>query len=169
VTGRDGKLIGPPSESSWLYVYPEGLRGILKWIDKRYNHPIIYVFENGVSVPKENDMPIQEAINDTFRVNFYKDYIQNAIEAMTTDGVDLRGYFAWSLMDNFEWADGYSTRFGMTYVDYKDNQKRYIKDSLAWYSQFTKTGNINATFTNPDAAKFASPTLYLQEKYVFLQ
>lgn len=66
-------------------------------------------------------MPISEAIHDTFRVNFYKDYIQNAIEAMTTDGVDLRGYFAWSLMDNFEWADGYSTRFGMTYVDYKDN------------------------------------------------
>ena len=46
-------------------------------------------------------------------------------------------------MDNFEWADGYSTRFGMTYVDYKNNQKRYIKDSLIWYTQFTRTGNFN--------------------------
>ena len=74
-----------------------------------------------MSVPHENDMPISEAIHDTFRVDYYKGYIKNAIDAMTIDGVNLGGYFGWSLMDNFEWADGYSTRFGMTYVDYNDN------------------------------------------------
>ncbi len=50
----DGKLIGPQAESTWLNVYPSGMRGVLNWIDKRYSHPIIYVFENGVSVPHEN-------------------------------------------------------------------------------------------------------------------
>jgi len=52
--GIDGKLIGPQAESPWLHVYPQGIRGILNWIDKRYNNSIIYVFENGVSVPNEN-------------------------------------------------------------------------------------------------------------------
>jgi beta-glucosidase len=151
--GKDGKLIGPQAESPWLHVYPQGLGGILKWINKRYDGPKIYVFENGVSVPHENEMPISEALHDNFRIDFYKGYIQSAIDAMTTDGVDLRGYFAWSLMDNFEWADGYSTRFGMTYVDYANNQKRYMKDSLFWYTQFSRTGDINASFTNTDALK----------------
>ena len=89
-------------------------------------------------------------MNDTFRVDFYKGYIQNALDAITLDGVDLRGYFGWSFMDNFEWADGYSTRFGMTYVDYKDNQRRYVKDSLVWYTQFTRTGLFDAPIVNPD-------------------
>jgi beta-glucosidase len=79
-------------------------------------------------------MSLTDAVHDSFRLDFYKGYIQNAIEAITIDGVNLKGYFAWSLMDNFEWADGYSTRFGMVYVDYKNNQKRYVKDSLIWYS-----------------------------------
>jgi beta-glucosidase len=63
-------------------------------------------------------MPITQAIHDNFRVDYYKGYIKNAIDAITIDGVELKGYFGWSLMDNFEWGDGYSTRFGMTYVDY---------------------------------------------------
>jgi len=94
-------------------------------------------------------MPISEAVHDTFRVNFYKDYIKSLIDAITLDGINVKGYFGWSLMDNFEWADGYSVRFGMTYVDYKDNQKRYIKDSLIWYSSFSKTGDINAKLIYP--------------------
>ncbi len=102
------------------------------------------MFENGVSVPKENDMPIQEALKDSFRIEFYKGYIQSVIDSVVKDGVDVRGYFAWSLMDNFEWADGYSVRFGLTYVDYKNNQTRYIKDSYKWYSNFIKTGNLNS-------------------------
>ena len=57
-TSIDGKPIGPQAESPWLYVYPPGIRGCLAWIDKRYNHPVVYVFENGVSVPHENELPI---------------------------------------------------------------------------------------------------------------
>lgn len=147
----DGHEIGPRAESPWLYVYPEGIRGILNWISKRYNSPTIYVFENGVSVPHENELPINQAIHDTFRVDFYKAYIKKALDAINLGGIDLRGYFAWSLMDNFEWADGYSTRFGMTYVDYKDNQRRYTKDSIAWYSQFVRSGSLHGPYLNEDA------------------
>ena len=64
-------------------------------------------------------------------------------EAITLDGVDVVAYFAWSLMDNFEWDDGYSVRFGMTYVDYKDSQARYLKDSAFWYSAFVNTLDVN--------------------------
>jgi len=83
----NGKVIGERAESSWLYVYPEGLRGILKWIDKRYSTSStkqnIIIFENGVSVPNENNLPIADAVRDTFRVNYYKNYIQNMISAVT--------------------------------------------------------------------------------------
>ncbi len=66
----------------------------------------------------ENSKPLSEALNDTFRVNFYKTYMQSLMDAMEA-GVKVKGYFAWSLMDNFEWADGYSKRFGIHYVDFK--------------------------------------------------
>jgi beta-glucosidase len=119
--GPDGKPIGPQAQSGWLFVYPQGVRGVLNWISNRYSFPKIVIFENGVSVPGENEMKISDAVHDQFRVDFYKGYIQNVIDAVTLDGVKLGGYFGWSLLDNFEWADGYSTRFGMTYVDYKND------------------------------------------------
>ena len=116
-----GHRIGPVAQSPWLNVYPEGIRGSINWVNKRYNQPVIYIFENGVSVPGETELPLTQALHDSFRIDFYKGYIDNVIKSVTEDGIDVRGYFAWSLMDNFEWADGYSTRFGLTYVDYKNN------------------------------------------------
>jgi len=76
----------------------------------------LIVTENGWGDP---NMTIAEgALNDTDRCNYYREYIGNVSLAATEDGVKVGGYFAWSLMDNFEWADGYTTRFGLTYVDY---------------------------------------------------
>jgi len=132
---RNGKLIGPQADSSWLYVVPWGIHKMLHWVADRYGSPPIYITENGVSVPNENNMPLQDALHDQFRIDFYSQYISNVSLAIS-EGVDVRGYFAWSLMDNFEWADGYSVRFGLHYVDYKDNLKRYPKDSAKWYSRF---------------------------------
>ena len=83
-------MIGEYGESPWLKVVPEGIRGVLNWIDERYNHPdSIYIFENGVSVPKENTMAISDAVHDSFRVNFYKGYIKNLIDAITIDGINV--------------------------------------------------------------------------------
>lgn len=138
-TDKNGNLIGPYAECTWLNVYPLGMRKLLNWIDKRYNHPPIYVFENGVSVPGETKLPLADALHDSFRLNYYKDYIQNMEDAIQYDGVDVRGYFAWSLIDNFEWANGYNVRFGMVFIDFENNQERHIKDSAYWYSDWIKS------------------------------
>jgi beta-glucosidase len=130
-------VIGVPAASSWLYVVPWGIQKMLDWVDQRYSRPPIYVTENGVDVPGENSMPMEQALNDTFRVNFYSQYISNVMQAKA-NGLNILGYFAWSLMDNFEWADGYRFRFGIHYVDYAMNLTRYQKDSAKWYSNFTK-------------------------------
>jgi len=133
----NGTLIGVPADSSWLYVVPWGIYKMINWINNRYDSPPIYVTENGVDVPGENDMPLQQVLNDTFRTNFYKEYIGNVTKAKN-DGADIRGYFAWSLMDNFEWADGYSRRFGIHFVNYTENLTRYTKDSAYWFSKYAQ-------------------------------
>ena len=68
-------MIGPFAESHWLNVYPDGFKSLMQWIDARYGHPKILVFENGVSVPNENNLPIAEAVHDKFRVDFYNGYL----------------------------------------------------------------------------------------------
>jgi beta-glucosidase len=65
------------------------------------------VTENGVDVPGESEMSLELALNDTFRISYYSDYLANVKLAIEEDGVDVRGYFAWSLLDNFEWTDGF--------------------------------------------------------------
>ena len=86
------------------------------------------VTENGFAVKDENSMSLEEALRDHDRVHYYQGVTSSLLAAVKEDGVDVRGYFGWSLLDNFEWADGYVTRFGVTYVDY-ETQKRYPKDS----------------------------------------
>ena len=142
----NGTLIGTPCDSPWLFVVPWGIYNMLKYVDKRYDHPPIYITENGVDVPNESSIPLPEVLNDTFRINFYSGYIGNVLKAKS-EGVDVRGYFAWSLMDNFEWADGYSKRFGIHYVDYDNNLTRYRKASANWfanYTQYNPTGDYQA-------------------------
>jgi beta-glucosidase len=130
---RDGKLIGPRGEPDWLYVVPRGMRWVLNWVWKRYKNPDIFITENGVSVPHESFLPLKVALEDDFRLNYYKDYIEEMAKAINEDGVRVLGYMAWSLLDNFEWADGYEKRFGLVYVDFKDQLKRYHKKSALWY------------------------------------
>ena len=138
-TNINGTQIGPQAQSSWLFVYPPGFGKFLTWVHHRYNRPDIFVFENGVSVPGENDDPISVAVHDQFRINYLNDYIQSMFDAIEEHSINILGYFAWSILDNYEWSDGFSVRFGMVYVDYEDNQRRYIKDSAMWYSNFTQS------------------------------
>ena len=72
-------------------------------------------------------------MHDSYRVDFYHKYLKNLNEAIK-DGADVRGYFAWSLLDNFEWAKGYTARFGIVYVDY-ETQRRIPKDSAEFYAK----------------------------------
>jgi beta-glucosidase len=124
-----GDCIGEETQSTWLRPCALGFRDLLVWISKRYGFPRIYVTENGTSIKGENDMPREKILQDDFRVKYYDDYVRAMADASRLDGVDVHGYFAWSLLDNFEWAEGYETRFGVTYVDYENDQKRYPKKS----------------------------------------
>jgi len=126
---KNGSPIGPETQSPWLRPYAIGFRKLMKWISDRYGRPIIYVTENGTSLKGENDLTKDEILEDDFRVKYFQDYVTAMAEARTFDDVDVRGYMAWSLMDNFEWAEGYETRFGVTYVDYEGGQKRFPKKS----------------------------------------
>lgn len=80
------------------------------------------------------DIPLPEGLNDTTRIHYYKTYLQNMKKAINK-GANVTGYFAWSLVDNFEWLSGYTSRFGIIYVDYKDNLKRIPKMSAYWFKQ----------------------------------
>jgi len=75
-TNKEGHTIGPVAESSWLYVHPAGFRGILNWIHNRYDKPKIYVLENGVSVPNEDNKLLDDALHDQFRIDYFESYIQ---------------------------------------------------------------------------------------------
>ncbi|MEM6431686.1 MAG: GH1 family beta-glucosidase [Deinococcota bacterium] len=109
-------------------VYPDGLYDLLTDLAKRDNLPPLYITENGAAYPDELRA---DAVEDSARVAYYDQHLAALANALA-DGVDVRGYFAWSLMDNFEWAHGYSKRFGLYYVDY-DTQVRLPKDSATWY------------------------------------
>ncbi|XP_027134745.1 lactase-phlorizin hydrolase [Larimichthys crocea] len=117
------------SGSFWLKITPFGFRKILKFIKDEYGNPPVYVTENGIS--KRGVV----TLNDIHRMHYYENYINQALKAQLLDGVDLRGYTAWSLMDNFEWAAGYSERFGLFYVNRSNpTLPRIPKKSASRYS-----------------------------------
>lgn len=115
-------------------VYPQGLTDLLVDLNQRYTLPPLLITENGAAMVDEL---VNGEVNDIARINYFQTHLQavhNAIE----QGVDVRGYFAWSLMDNFEWALGYSKRFGITYVDYQ-TQKRTLKASGHAFAEFVSS------------------------------
>ncbi|PUZ61127.1 hypothetical protein GQ55_4G248900 [Panicum hallii var. hallii] len=132
---RHGTAIGPKAGSPWLYIYPKGIEELLLYTKKTYNNPTIYITENGVDEINNENLPLQEALVDNTRIEFYRQHLFHIRRALK-EGADVRGYFAWSLFDNFEWMDGYTVRFGINYIDYKDGLKRYPKHSSKWFQDF---------------------------------
>lgn len=112
-------------------VVPWGCRKLLEWISARYDQPSIYITENGFAC---EDKEVNGEVDDTnTRLSYYRGYLTACKEAID-NGVDLKGYFAWSMFDNFEWALGYGSRFGLNWVDY-DTLERIPKSSAKWFSQ----------------------------------
>ncbi|KAG4385248.1 hypothetical protein GLYMA_12G054300v4 [Glycine max] len=134
---RDGKPIGIKIASEWIYVYPRGIRDLLLYTKKKYNNPLIYITENGINEYDEPTQSLEESLIDIFRIDYHYRhlfYLRSAIR----NGANVKGYYVWSLFDNFEWSSGFTSRFGMTYVDYKNDLKRYKKFSALWFRNFLK-------------------------------
>jgi beta-glucosidase len=111
-------------------IYPQAFTSLLTDLNQRYSLPPIYITENGAAM---KDKLINGEVNDIDRIDYYQKHltaVDNAIEM----GVNVKGYFAWSLMDNFEWAEGYLKRFGIVHVDYS-TQTRTVKASGLAYKK----------------------------------
>jgi beta-glucosidase len=121
----------PRMASPWLFVGPEALYWGPRHVASIWNAKEIYITENGCSAA---DVPAADGVvYDTDRVMYLRNYLTQ-LQRAASEGVPVRGYFLWSLMDNFEWADGYTNRFGLHYVDYA-TQKRTPKLSAAYYRE----------------------------------
>lgn len=116
------------TDMQWAIV-PWGCKKLLQWIAERYHNPPIFITENGCAF---DDKLIDGKVDDVERIAFFKGYISAIGEAIET-GVNVKGYFIWSLLDNFEWASGYAKKFGIHYVE-KDSLNRIPKSSALWYA-----------------------------------
>lgn len=137
ITGvRDGRRIGPQVDSAQFFIYPLGIQRLLNYTKVKYNNPPIYITENGVFKPNNNSETIEEALKDHFRIAYHQEHLAKLHSAIKK-GVDVRGYFVWSFLDDFEWGGGYTVRYGLNYVDFKNGTlKRYPKNSARWYRHF---------------------------------
>jgi beta-glucosidase len=115
-------------------IYPNGLRDVLVNVARNYPVGKLYVTENGAAFPDVWDGG--DTVSDPQRVDFLRAYITACAEAIE-QGTPWYGYFVWSLMDNFEWSEGYAKRFGVVYIDYP-SQRRLIKESGHWYAALLK-------------------------------
>jgi beta-glucosidase len=117
----------------WLMVGPEAGYWAVRLASETWKPKAIFISENGCSA---DDALVDGKVDDTDRVMFLRNYIGQLGRA-TAEGYPLKGYFLWSLLDNFEWAEGYAKRFGIHYVDYK-TQQRTPKLSALWYRELIK-------------------------------
>ncbi|XP_029040200.2 myrosinase 1 [Osmia bicornis bicornis] len=116
------------SASKWLKVVPEGFRLCLRKLAEHYGNPPIYITESGFSD--------RGTLNDDDRIDYYREYLKQMLLAHYVDGVNVRGYLLWSLLDNFEWDKGYNERFGIVSIDFNDpNRPRTLKKSATWWQK----------------------------------
>ena len=126
----NGGREGPRTDFDWE-VWPPALRDMLLRLTADYDRPVLEVTENGCSY---DDAPAPDGrVRDGRRIDFHRGYLAALHEALEA-GADVRGYHAWSLLDNFEWAEGYAQRFGLVHVDFPTGT-RTPKDSARWYAE----------------------------------
>jgi beta-glucosidase len=129
---------GHPITMMGWHTVPESLYWGPRFLAERYKLPVV-ITENGMS--GHDWVTPDGCVHDPYRIEFTRQYL-GALKRAVRDGIDVRGYFHWSLMDNFEWAEGYKQRFGLIHVDYS-NQKRTLKDSAHWYAQVIRENGSN--------------------------
>lgn len=132
----------PHTHFVWQYA-PEALYWGPRFLAEHYRLPVV-ITENGLSCP--DAVSLDGRVHDPQRIDFLTRYLRE-LQRAVKDGVDIRGYFHWSIMDNFEWAEGYKHRFGLIHVDY-ETQKRTLKDSAYWYKDVIRTNGRNLSKGN---------------------
>jgi beta-glucosidase len=137
-----GGTQGANAGNGWE-IWPQALYDMTMRLTRDYNRPVMEITESGCAYPDTPDAA--GAIHDDRRIAYHRDYLASLAHAIA-DGADVRGYHAWSLLDNFEWAEGYSQRFGLAYVDYK-TQKRTLKESGRWYAKVAAENVLPAAAT----------------------
>lgn len=120
-------------------IFADGFYKVLTWLKNEYGNPALFVTENGAC--DNTDIDSNGLVEDTLRVEYYRRHILAMDRAIRT-GCNIKGYMAWSLMDNYEWAFGYSKRFGLVHVDFQ-TQKRTPKQSYHWYRQLIQNGGFS--------------------------
>jgi beta-glucosidase len=128
----------PKMFSSWHVMAPEALYWAPKFVQSLWGAKEIYITENGCAA--DDKIAPDGKIYDTDRVMFLRSYLTE-LQRATEDGVPVKGYFLWSMMDNFEWTAGYGNRFGLVYVDFK-TQKRTPKLSAEWFREAAKQNAV---------------------------
>jgi beta-glucosidase len=129
--GRSVRLEGVARTAMDWEVYPDGLYEILMRVHREYGPIDLYVTESGAAY--DDTVSADGAVHDRGRLAYLQAHFDQAARAVAS-GAPLRGYFVWSLLDNFEWAEGYAKRFGIIYVDFA-TQQRIVKDSGRWYAE----------------------------------
>ena len=130
--------VGGPSTAIGWPITPEALGWGARFLYQRYQKPL-YISENGLSC--RDQVFLDGQVHDPQRIDFLTRYLR-ALDRAIAGGTDVRGYFHWSLTDNFEWAEGYSQRFGLAYVDYATG-RRIPKDSAAWYREVIRANGAS--------------------------
>ncbi|CAN1314013.1 Beta-glucosidase 40 [Linum perenne] len=133
---KNGKAIGERANAIWLYLVPQGMRSLMNYVKQRYGNLPVYITENGMDDPNSPFISIKNAQKDDKRIRYLNGYLSSLLASIKEDGCNVKGYFVWSLLDNWEWSAGYTSRFGLYYVDFNDNLKRYPKNSVAWLTSF---------------------------------
>ncbi|XP_048493530.1 beta-glucosidase 13 isoform X2 [Beta vulgaris subsp. vulgaris] len=150
IENAEKKNLGKPAEGRKdIYHHPDGLKQLLRYMQNKYDNPEMYVTENGISSQPRitgsyKDLlkhgkikELQDELYDYDRIKYAVGHLIAIHDAMS-EGANVKGYVVWSLLDNMEVGSGYDVRFGLNYVDYFDNCKRYPKLSAKWFSRFLK-------------------------------
>jgi beta-glucosidase len=122
------------TETSWE-VRPDALTGLLLWFRERYGDTPVYVTENGAAF-YDPPSAVGGVVDDPLRVHYFREHLAAVGDALK-QGANVRGYFAWSLLDNLEWSHGFTKRFGIVHVDFA-TQRRTIKQSGLFYRDFIR-------------------------------
>ncbi|KAJ4847712.1 hypothetical protein Tsubulata_039564 [Turnera subulata] len=136
---KDGIPICETTNVPWMYICPEGIQQLMVYLKRKYNNPAIFITENGVG--DSGSLAETEALEDRLRIKCHSLHLQYLLNAIM-EGVDVRGYYAWSFLDDFEWSLGYTLRFGLTYADFENKLRRLLKSSALWFKHFLQTQNI---------------------------